>query len=301
MKRNYYLWWLVIACLFSWPAGSAELGKPVTTGTIQLASVMPAKVKVNEYLISEKLDGIRARWTGTVLLTRNGNRIFAPAWFTAGWPAEPMDAELWSGRGEFEHIASVVMSETPDARWHSITMMVFDLPASDAPFYERAEHIVRLTEQANSRYLKAVPQFMLATQQQLEQKLDEVVSRGGEGLMLHHRLARYSDGRSDKLLKLKQHSDDEARVIGIVPGKGRFSGMMGALVVRTRTGVQFRLGSGFTLAQRRQPPETGTWVTFKHYGFIRRGIPRFASFLRQRPARDLPATRPDANRYWPHR
>ena len=110
--------------------------------------------------------------------------------------------------------------------------------------------------------------------------------------MLHHRLAPYRDGRNHQLLKMKRYSDDEAQVIAITPGKGQFSGMMGALVVRTRTGVQFRLGSGFSLAQRRQPPQIGTWVTFKHYGFTRRGIPRFASFLRIRPASDLPDTKP---------
>ena len=34
-------------------------------------------LNISNYLISEKLDGIRARWTGSELLTRNGNRIHA--------------------------------------------------------------------------------------------------------------------------------------------------------------------------------------------------------------------------------
>ena len=285
MTRAYYI--VFILGLLSACVSAAQRAE---TGPLQLASVFSEPVEVQNYLVSEKLDGIRTRWTGTELLTRNGHRLHAPAWFIAGWPAVPLDGELWSARGAFEDIASVVMSSTPDKRWQTITMMVFDWPEPDTPFYQRAEYIARLTEQVNSRYLKPVLQFRLGSQQQLEQKLDEVVSAGGEGLMLHHRLAPYRDGRNHQLLKMKRYSDDEAQVIAITPGKGQFSGMMGALVVRTRTGVQFRLGSGFSLAQRRQPPQIGTWVTFKHYGFTRRGIPRFASFLRIRPASDLPDT-----------
>ncbi|MEC9165189.1 MAG: DNA ligase, partial [Pseudomonadota bacterium] len=48
-------------------------------------------INVADYWVSEKLDGIRARWNGTELLTRNGNKIFAPTWFTANWPETTID------------------------------------------------------------------------------------------------------------------------------------------------------------------------------------------------------------------
>jgi DNA ligase-1 len=55
---------------------------------------------------------------------------------------------------------------------------------------------------------------------------------------------------------------------------------MGSLLVQDEQGRRFRIGSGFSDAERRDPPPVGAVVTFKHHGRTRRGIPRFASFLR---------------------
>ncbi len=57
--------------------------------------------------------------------------------------------------------------------------------------------------------------------------------------MLHRADSLYHSGRSDDLLKLKPWQDTEATVIEILPGKGKFSGMMGALVVKDKRGSHF--------------------------------------------------------------
>ncbi len=98
--------------------------------------------------------------------------------------------------------------------------------------------------------------------------------------MLHRGGASYHPGRSGALLKLKPWRDAEAVVIDQVPGKGRLAGMMGSLLVETTDGRRFRLGTGFSDAQRREPPPAGTTVTYRYQGFTDEGIPRFASFLR---------------------
>ena len=57
---------------------------------------------------------------------------------------------------------------------------------------------------------------------------------------------------------------------------------MGAVQVRTADGRQFRIGSGFTDAQRGDPPPVGTWLTYRYNGLTSTGLPRFASFVRVR-------------------
>jgi DNA ligase-1 len=89
------------------------------------------------------------------------------------------------------------------------------------------------------------------------------------------------------LLKVKLYRDAEARVVGHLPGKGKYEGMLGALVVERPDGLRFRLGTGFTDAQRRNPPPLGGWVTYRFNGFTKNGVPRFARFLRIRPGGDI--------------
>ena len=100
--------------------------------------------------------------------------------------------------------------------------------------------------------------------------------------MLHRGASLYRAGRSDDLLKLKEHEDAEARVLAHLPGKGRHAGRMGALWVEMPTGQRFRLGAGFSDADRNHPPPVGAWVTYRFRGTHDGGLPRFASYLRVR-------------------
>ena len=62
----------------------------------------------------------------------------------------------------------------------------------------------------------------------------------------------------------------------------RFAGMLGALKVRAPDGKEFLLGTGFSAAQRRDPPPLGTTVTYRYRDLTSNGLPRFSSFLRIR-------------------
>lgn len=249
-----------------------------------LASVFHAGIDtVGAYLVSEKLDGVRARWDGRRLLTRSGNPIDAPAWFTLGWPAHAMDGELWHGRGQFQRTSDLVRSfRRDDDAWREVRFMAFDLPADGAGFARRSTRLRSLVMAADSPALAVVAQHHLRDHVALETRLKAVVAAGGEGLMLHRADARYRAGRSDGLLKYKPFDDDEARVVGYRPGKGKYAGMVGALLVEDARGRRFALGSGLRDADRERPPRIGSVVTFRYNGLTEKGTPRFARYLRVR-------------------
>lgn len=243
------------------------------------------EVDVSRYWVSEKYDGMRAYWNGKQLLTRAGNTIHAPEWFTRDWPAEPLDGELWAGRGQFEQVTSTVRDLEPDdVAWHSIRFMVFDLPAHGGPFSTRLETLRSLLAPLRIDWLCEVTQLRVADDASLHHQLERVATAGGEGLMLHKDDSLYRAERSDDLLKLKPYQDAEAQVLAHLPGQGKYLGMLGALLVRNADGTQFRIGTGFTDEQRRHPPPIGSWITYSYHNVTARGIPRFARFLRMRPA-----------------
>lgn len=256
---------------------------------VSLANAYRGDVDLSRYWVSEKLDGVRALWDGAALHSRNGNRFNAPAWFVDGFPAAALDGELWMGRGSFEALSGTVRRKTPDeAAWQRIRYMIFDLPGMAVPFDERLRRMRDMFAEPPSPYIALVEQFRVGNEADLMARLETVVAEGGEGLMLRDGRSFHRAGRSDDLLKLKTYQDAEAVVVAHVPGRGKYRGMLGSLLVELPDGRRFKLGTGFTDVERRDPPPVGATVTFKYSGTTVNGIPRFASFLR---IRDVPNTR----------
>jgi DNA ligase-1 len=259
---------------------------PMTWGAtpnLMLANSYHEDINVTDYWVSEKLDGVRAYWNGTQLISRQGNVFAAPDWFTADFPKIPLDGELWMGRGTFETLSGAVRKTTPvDSEWRAIRLMVFDMPEQAGDFNQRLETLRRMFAQKHSPYITLVAQEKLPSQKALMARLDEVVNAGGEGLMLHLGSAPYRGVRSDDLLKLKRFEDAEATVLAHIAGTGKYQGAMGALLVQNSAGVQFKIGTGFSDAQRKNPPPIGSQITYRYRSITNKGVPRFASFMRVR-------------------
>ena len=253
-----------------------------------LADVYRRGMALDDYWVSEKYDGVRGYWDGKALWTRGGEPVLAPAWFTAPLPRMPMDGELWAGRGRFAQAVSTVRSQTPgDAAWREMRFMVFDLPAQPGEFTARLVALRKLLPLTTAPWVVPVAQQRATTHEALLALMDKTVKMGGEGLMLHRGASAYRGERNADLLKVKPYDDAEARVVGHLPGKGKHAGRLGALLVEMPNGQRFKLGGGFTDAQRDEPPAIGRQVTYRYNGVNPSGLPRFARFLRVRD--DLPS------------
>lgn len=242
------------------------------------------------YFVSEKFDGVRGYWDGKQLLTRGGSVIQAPAWFTAGWPNHALDGELWAGRGAFAEAVSTVRAQVPDdAAWHRMRYMLFDLPDHPGPFSERIDALKTAVAVIQQPWVQMIEQTPATSAAEIKRRLRQVVKAGGEGLVLHRGDASYRPGRSDDLLKVKPYLDAEAKVIGHLPGHGKYAGQLGALQVECEDGRRFKLGTGFSDMERRNPPAVGTWITYRYRDLTSGGLPRFASYLRVRADREVPS------------
>lgn len=257
---------------------------------LMLAKVYRSGISLDDYWVSEKYDGVRGYWDGRKLFTRGGEAVIAPAWFTAGWPAVAMDGELWAGRGRFAHAVSTVRTQSldasSDADWQTMRFMVFDLPAQAGSFSSRIPHIARQVTSIAKPWVQAVPQWRATDDAALQRQLQKIVRSGAEGLMLHRGASLYQAGRSDDLIKVKTHDDAEAHVVGHIPGKGKYAGQLGALLVEIpgasgKPPLRFKLGTGLSDELRRRPPALGSRVTYRFRGLNESGVPRFASFMRE--------------------
>jgi DNA ligase-1 len=274
---------LAIAGLLS-PALSVTAGE--TAPALMLARAYHPGISLHDYWVGEKYDGVRGYWDGNKLWTRGGQPVHAPAWFTAGWPKIPMDGELWAGREQFAKAVSTVRRQMPDdAAWRAMRFMVFDLPSEGGPFTQRLQRLNKLVPALAIDWVQPVAQSRVANADALQAMLHKTVKAGGEGLVLHRGASLYTGQRNDDLLKLKTHDDAEARVVAHIPGKGKYAGQLGALLVEVpaadgQPSRRFRLGTGFTDQQRLDPPAVGALVTYRYRGLNDSGLPRFASFMR---------------------
>jgi DNA ligase-1 len=277
--RALFALWLALWALALQPGWADAPPAPA----MLLAEVYAADVDVSRYWISEKFDGVRAQWDGRTLRFRGGGLVPAPAWFTANFPAVPLDGELWIARDRFDALSGTVRKIEPvDAEWRQVRYLIFELPGAAADFSERVRQMQTIVELAAVPWLQAVEQTRVADRDELMKRLDAVVRAGGEGLMLHRADAPYLTGRSDALLKLKPWQDAEAVVIGYTPGKGKYAGLTGALEMEMPDGRRFRIGSGLTDPLRRRPPPIGTRVTYRYQQLTKNGLPRFPRYLRVR-------------------
>jgi len=236
------------------------------------------------WLLSEKLDGIRAIWTGSELITRNQNTIHAPAWFINQLPqGTALDGELWIDRGQFQLTSSIVRKLEPvDSEWEQIKFMVFDCPSITGPHSQR---MIEVEKHCTARGpIQAVKHTACRSRRHLETFTQKIIDQRGEGTMLRQPNALYTQSRTGDLRKHKMFIDSDAVVTGYAPGKGKHEGVVGALLVHSATDnkIKFRVGTGLSDAQRREPPAIGSTIIVEHDGYTNAGKPRFPTFLGQR-------------------
>lgn len=233
----------------------------------------------DSWLMSEKLDGIRAYWNGKELISKNQNKIYAPSWFTKDFPPFPLDGELWTKRDDFENIQSIVLSKNDDKGWENISYNIFEVPNQNGNFYERLSFLELYLKKNPNKYIKIIPQFPIKNSKNLNDFLNKLIEAKAEGVIIKNPNLDYFTGIDSNILKVKKFLDDEAEVIAL---NLRDDGTLKSLSVKLKNGTIFNLGGGFSNKQRENPPKIGDIVTFKYYGFTKNAKPKFASFLRIR-------------------
>jgi len=267
---------LILTCLILFQSVLAK------TPDLFLLKTYDDSKEVVGWVMSEKLDGIRGFWDGEKLISRGGNPINAPAWFTQNYPPFAIDGELWTKRNDFENISSIVRRKGADDRWKNVTHHIFEVPNQQGGLLERLSVLEDYLRKNPSPHLKVLTQTLIKNKQHLENFLEEVTSHKGEGVVVRNPNTLYETGRLSSALKVKKYFDTECQVLKILPGKGKYQGKMGSVLCQTADGRQLKIGSGFKDKDRNNPPTIGSEITFKYYGFTKKGKFKYPVYLRQR-------------------
>jgi DNA ligase-1 len=266
MKFYFYI---TLILLFTLSSDAIELQK---------AKTFNKNSAVKNWLMSEKLDGIRAYWDGKQLLSKNGNIINAPKWFIKNFPSFKLDGELWTKRNDFENIQSIVLDKEPSNYWREITYNIFEVPEEKGDFRKRLNKIIKWKKETNHKYIKIIEQIKCKDNKHLDEYLNKLVNLNAEGIIIKNPFVDYFVGRNSNILKVKKFYDMEAEVIDINYNNTKFK----SLVLKLDNNITFNLGNGFSKYQKEKHPKIGDIVTFKYYSLTKFGKPKFASFIRIR-------------------
>ncbi len=233
---------------------------------------------ITGWVMSEKLDGVRAYWDGKHLISRGGKIIHAPKWFTKNYPPFEIDGELWTKRGDFENISSIVRDKTPSNEWEAVKHYIFEVPNAKGDLFDRLKKL----KPYEGKTIRIIKQISIKDKRHLDLFLEEIEAKGGEGLVVRDPSAPYINKRTSKALKVKTFQDAECKVLGYTKGKGKYKDVIGAIQCQLDNGTQFKIGTGLSDAERANPPKIGEMVTFQYQKFTKYGKPRFPVYLRVR-------------------
>jgi DNA ligase-1 len=143
---------------------------------------------------------VRAYWNGTKLVSKHSSEISCPDWFIDGLPSEPLDGELWMGRGKLEVLNGTLWSSKDDSSWKQIFFMIFDLPSSKKPYEIRMRDLANLSL---PNHVQIIEIQHCKGNNHLMECAKEILDCGGEGLMLNKPNSMYTATRTDVMLKVK--------------------------------------------------------------------------------------------------
>lgn len=233
-------------------------------------------INVTSWYMSEKLDGVRAYWDGEKLISRSGKVFAVPTFFTKEFPKHKLDGELWSKRGDFSNVSSIVNRKKPHNGWKNLTYNIFEVPDAKGNLLQRLNNV------KTAKYLKIIKQIKVIDKKHLDEFLKNIEKKGGEGVVVRDGSLKYYIGRNNNALKVKSYIDEECEVIGHNDGQGKYESMLGSVSCRMKNMQVIKIGSGLNNQQRIEPPKIGAIITFKYYGLTSKGKPRFPVFLRLR-------------------
>lgn len=255
-------------------------------------------------IYSPKIDGVRAGVIAGNLRSRKlisfDNRALQAAYSITQLTGIDGEFTLGEPYGEDLLRRTSAAVRTMAGQAHSLTFWAFDcFNEPGQPFIKRYDQLRRMVENSPEHLdIRLVPQKLVKTYDEFLALEEKWLGKGYEGIMGRRANGPYKYGRSTLgegyLLKVKRFEDAEARVIGVeeemyngneavVSELGRTKrsshkanksgkGMMGKLrmvgVNGDFEGVEFRVGTGFSLKDRAQmwADHTGEAVTYNQDG-----------------------------------
>jgi hypothetical protein len=138
--------------------------------------------------------------------------------------------------------------------WDMIPYVLFADGYCGTPYSKRFSDLSAIvkTQPAEGKKIWLVASDMVESQEQANEKFEEYLALGLEGIILKDGTGVWEDKRAKHQIKFKGELECDLRIVGVEGGTGKYVGMVGALLCESADGVVKTLvGSGMNDAQRK--------------------------------------------------
>lgn len=251
-------------------------------------------------LAQPKLDGIRCiaikKGHSVTLWSRTRKRITSCphieksiAFHFARFENLILDGELYNHdlKSDFEKIVSAVRKENPSPESERVQYHIYDV-VLDGTNLQRARWLTLNALWSDREPLRLVKTEGIRTEADISTLFKEYRKAGYEGLMLRNNNAPYENKRSYNLQKVKEFDDAEFEIVGVVEGKGKLQGLLGAFLCKTQDGTEFEVKmTGNQEETKKFLNDSSLWkgkmLTVQYQGLTGKNkVPRFPVGLRLR-------------------
>lgn len=231
--------------------GYTNRGNMVTDKHCMLAKTYPDHVVEGTYYIQEKLNGNRCiayyednEWK---YLSRSQKPMNVSFDMTGLDTNRVYDGEVMTrnkmGNRDFAATTGAINSKYGDKS--NLIYFIYDILDDKMPYVDRYKELMGLETSHNVRILPVIDYVYVyrdpSKNLELDIRLDIIVSKGGEGIMLRDPFATYhhsknSGDRRACLLKYKKTKTCDLRITGWNEGKGKYAGMIGSFLCESDDG-----------------------------------------------------------------
>eukprot|EP00026_Physarum_polycephalum_P001151 Phypoly_transcript_01152.p1 GENE.Phypoly_transcript_01152~~Phypoly_transcript_01152.p1 ORF type:complete len:1060 (-),score=94.29 Phypoly_transcript_01152:294-3473(-) len=179
-------------------------------------------INQNTWWMGEKYDGIRCCWNPDLcnVYTRNGREIELAENIPNSFPYVFIDGEFWFGRGAYNSVCGVLVSNVNEISWDSLRMITFDIPSKNfenLTFENRYKYLLYNLDLENP-ICKVAPRILRKNKMHQILAARGLIFYGGEGLIMRKVGSYYERGRSPYLVKIKGPAGDQEAVVTKIIG-----------------------------------------------------------------------------------
>lgn len=229
-----------------------------------------------------KLDGIRAVFDGTRLMSRKNKEIDTMSHIVDVLPkGVTFDGELYLHEASFQDNMKLIKKISKDnikVKYH-----IYDMPTFSGGYSDRSNELFRIhTKLADFSCIEFVETLVVSTVDELKKVHQDFLNKGYEGSIIRLDGFKYEyNKRSNSLLKYKDFIDETYKIVNVLPSDKIPS--HGTIVCEISSGKTFKCGMKVSHSDREEILTNkeyyiGKTAEVRFFEYTDGGLPRFPIF-----------------------